>query len=254
KKQKFRGNQYSDEQCSIFASTSAAKLQKSGDRGFDVHSDPTMNYCIVQFALVFFCSLQIMLNCKQCNNDVVFTKYGQRGLQFKLGVKCLCEERYVNSYPMIGTGYEIVKDLVITRLAMHAPTLLYRLALMDLGQGLNFATYYRIIDSISTAVKTVFESERCLGSNTQNNNESFNSSVWNTAPKRIFCGKTILEIAAHTAACIFNEGFDPILKIMELMGITIGPDAVRFVETRNKERIRIAKRRAAAPKRPRREE
>ncbi|GIY08120.1 uncharacterized protein CDAR_429331 [Caerostris darwini] len=31
--------------------------------------------------------------------------------------------------------------------------------------------------------------ERCLGSNTQNNNESFNSCVWQLAPKHQFAGK-----------------------------------------------------------------
>ena len=31
--------------------------------------------------------------------------------------------------------------------------------------------------------------ERCLGSNTQNNNESFNACVWQLAPKHQFAGK-----------------------------------------------------------------
>lgn len=30
--------------------------------------------------------------------------------------------------------------------------------------------------------------ERCLGGNTQNNNESFNSTVWRLAPKHLHCG------------------------------------------------------------------
>ena len=54
--------------------------------------------------------------------------------------------------------------------------------------------------------------ERCLGANTQNNNESFNACVWNIVPKHMFVGKTILEIAAFSAACVFNEGTCTTLK------------------------------------------
>ncbi|KAL3278930.1 hypothetical protein HHI36_016448 [Cryptolaemus montrouzieri] len=38
----------------------------------------------------------------------------------------------------------------------------------------------------------------------------------------IIIGKNVLEIATYTAACIFNEGFPPVLKTMEVMGVTIG--------------------------------
>ena len=54
--------------------------------------------------------------------------------------------------------------------------------------------------------------ERCLGANTQKNNESYNSCVWNIVPKHKFVAKKILEIAAYSAACIFNEGLFPIFK------------------------------------------
>ncbi|GIY80919.1 uncharacterized protein CDAR_70691 [Caerostris darwini] len=59
--------------------------------------------------------------------------------------------------------------------------------------------------------------ERCLGSNTQNNNESFISCVWQLAPKHQFAGKKKLS----DAACTFNEGFTAILNIMDVMGIII---------------------------------
>lgn len=71
----------------------------------------------------------------------------------------------------------------------------------------------------------------CLGGNTQNNNESFNSLVWNFASKHNFTGKKVLEIATLTAACIFNEGFLPVLKIMELMGVTIGQTARNYSDS-----------------------
>ncbi|KAG5880222.1 hypothetical protein JTB14_014727 [Gonioctena quinquepunctata] len=79
--------------------------------------------------------------------------------------------------------------------------------------------------------------ERCLGANTQNNNESYNSCVWNIAPKHKFVGKKTLEIAALSAACIFNEGLLPILKVMEVMGVRIGPEARHFADRANNRRV-----------------
>lgn len=86
--------------------------------------------------------------------------------------------------------------------------------------------------------------ERCLGGNTQNNNECFNSTVWAMAPKHVFNGKKIVKIACLTAACIFNEGFSPVLKIMEVMGITIGQTAMQFATMRDQHRIVRANRRS----------
>ena len=79
--------------------------------------------------------------------------------------------------------------------------------------------------------------ERCLGANTQNNNESFNSCVWMIAPKHMFVGKNVIEIAAFSAAIMFNEGLNPILKVMEVMGIQIGPTAHQHTENVNTIRI-----------------
>lgn len=78
--------------------------------------------------------------------------------------------------------------------------------------------------------------EKCLGANTQNNNESYNSCVWSIAPKHKFVAKQTLEIAAHCAACVFNEGLLPILKIMEVMGVKIGTKARQYVEIVNEKR------------------
>ncbi|XP_039956397.1 uncharacterized protein LOC120772072 [Bactrocera tryoni] len=95
------------------------------------------------------------------------------------------------------------------------------------------------------AIKPIYESLsdenlllRCLGSETQNNNESLNSLIWTFAPKYIHSGTRTIEIANYFAVCIFNEGFLPILKIMSIMGITIGPEAYAFAEKRDKTRIR----------------
>ena len=88
--------------------------------------------------------------------------------------------------------------------------------------------------------------ERCLGNNTQNNNESFNACVWHLVPKHIFAGRKIVEIATYTSACVFNEGFNTVLKIMEVMGVTIGPAALQIARRHDNARI------AQAPTLPKR--
>lgn len=82
---------------------------------------------------------------------------------------------------------------------------------------------------VQTAIKNIYKDlsskdllEKCLGDNTQNNNESFNSTIWRLAQKHIHCGSKIIEITPFLAVGIFNEGFYAIKKCMTLMGIIIG--------------------------------
>lgn len=82
--------------------------------------------------------------------------------------------------------------------------------------------------------------ERCLGGNTQNNNECFNSVLWRMAPKHIFCTAKTIELAAFLSACVFNEGFVSLLRVMEVMGITIGLQAKASVDTRDDTRVHKA--------------
>ena len=85
--------------------------------------------------------------------------------------------------------------------------------------------------------------ERCLGGNTQNNNESFNGLLWHFAPKHIYHGPKTVEIAAYLATGIFNEGYYAILKIFEIMGIAIGPIAKSYADKRDDSRINVAEKR-----------
>jgi len=63
-------------------------------------------------------------------------------------------------------------------------------------------------------------------------------------PKNIFSGRKILEIAAYTAACVFNEGFCTLLNIMQVMGVTIGPAAMQLARKQDVHRIDQANRRS----------
>ena len=80
---------------------------------------------------------------------------------------------------------------------------------------------------------------------TQNNNESLNSLIWTFAPKHIHPGTQTIQISTFVAVCIFNEGFIPILKILSVMGITIGSEAHAFAVRRNEVRIERSELRAS---------
>lgn len=126
KKRTFHGNQHSNEIGTSFASTSAKKLKTSKDNSFDVSCDDSVSYCFIQFALVFS-ALQTIVQYKQCNSDIKFTKYGQRGLGFKIKIQCLCEDRVIDSCKMINNAYEVNRRFVyVMRLLGDYLTLVYK--------------------------------------------------------------------------------------------------------------------------------
>lgn len=116
-------------------------------------------------------------------------------------------------------------------------------------------------DQIQPLLKKVYEDlttedllERCIGADTQNSNEAFNSCVWHLVPKNMFAGKKIVEIASYCAACTFNEGFQPLLKVMETMGVTIGRNAAELAKLRDRNRIQAANRQSLNSSKERRTE
>ena len=63
---------------------------------------------------------------------------------------------------------------------------------------------------------------KCLHGQTQNVNEAFNQIVWKRAPKDVFVGKNIFQMAVASAVVSFNDGASGIIKIMQEIGLTIG--------------------------------
>lgn len=86
--------------------------------------------------------------------------------------------------------------------------------------------------------------ERCIGGHTQNANESFNATIWRLAPKHLNVGIKIIEIAAYIAACVFNEDYNSVLKIMNILEIKIGQQCRMFAEMYNEKRINRQERRS----------
>ena len=64
--------------------------------------------------------------------------------------------------------------------------------------------------------------EKCLHGRTQNFNEAFNAFVWKRAPKDVFVGKSVLDIAVAYAVVAFNDGAAGIINIMDKIGLYAG--------------------------------
>ena len=90
----------------------------------------------------------------------------------------------------------------------------------------------------SCIFNSIIQLEQCLGSEIQNNNETLNSLIWTFTPKHIYARTQTIQISTFLAVYIFNEDFTPILKILSVMGITIGPEAHAFAVLRRDE-VRI---------------
>lgn len=106
-----------------------------------------------------------------------------------------------------------------------------------------------ICNEVFEAIKPVYEElsnddllTRCIGGFTQNNNESFNSTVWALAPKTISSGKLILDIATNIATCVYNDGFSSIMHIIDIMGMKIGSHSYNLCLEVDAERIKQAER------------
>lgn len=108
-------------------------------------------------------------------------------------------------------------------------------------------------EEVQEYVKPIFERltekellMRCLGKNTQNNNESYNKTLWSIIPKHNFVGREVTELAAHVSLSLFNEGRMTLLKMMEVMGCDIGTMAFNYCQKKDEERIKIAEKAATA--------
>ena len=64
--------------------------------------------------------------------------------------------------------------------------------------------------------------EKCMHGRTQNVNEAFNAFVWKRAPKDIYVGRNVLEIAVASAVVAYNDGASGILNVMKNAGLHIG--------------------------------
>ncbi|XP_026828856.1 uncharacterized protein LOC113562728, partial [Ooceraea biroi] len=155
KKRQFRGNQHTAEQDSEFTSTSAKKLRTAKDIDFPVSNE--FGYCILNFFAVFSTIASLVI-CKNCKRNMQFSQTPNRGLGFKIYVKCSCNEVYINSSPFINNAYEINRRIVfVLRICgVGREGLNLFCSLMDICQGIAANTYYACLENIYVAASAVY--------------------------------------------------------------------------------------------------
>ena len=84
-------------------------------------------------------------------------------------------------------------------------------------------------EAVIKAVKPIYldlinpvELKGCLHGLTQNQNESFNSMIWERAPKTTYCGYDKLEFAVYDACAHFNYGREATIDILRIMNVDAG--------------------------------
>lgn len=70
-----------------------------------------------------------------------------------------------------------------------------------------------------------------------------NSKIWKIAPKTVFCGSEIINIAAYFAVCTYNDGASNVLEILKQLNIIIDPMSLKWSEMSNDIRVAAADRR-----------
>ena len=87
--------------------------------------------------------------------------------------------------------------------------------------------------------------EKCLHGKTQNQNESFNGTIWNRLPKSTYVGREQFEIGVYDAVAHFNVGSKAAVLVFEKLGMRPGMHMMQGCATKNAKRISKAKRQSA---------
>lgn len=156
-----------------FMSTSAKKLK--GDDKQHVPEEATLQYSIIDFALVFS-TLSCFVRCsniiksaseeKLCNGKVDFKQCSKFGLGFKIVVECeRCQPKYILSCQQIGRMYELNRRFIFVMriLGLGLAGCKKFCGLMDISSTfLNQSTYdfyiSKIYECIAIVTETLFSS------------------------------------------------------------------------------------------------
>lgn len=121
--------------------------------------DHTFGYCILEFSSVFS-SISEAIVCKHCNGKITFLQSNERGVGFKLLMKCECDSaKTINSSPMIKNAYKINRRLVFTLriLGIGGEGFDKFCGFMDVGNGIGNEGYQSCVNHIHVAASEVSE-------------------------------------------------------------------------------------------------
>lgn len=122
----------------------------------------------------------------------------------------------------------------------------YRLAIKN-KEHYDHNQHFHLPPDVMSFIKPVFRDlsdknllARCLKGQTQNQNESFNSVVWNHIPKTTFVHLRTLKLGINMAVCSFNDGGIGICKILINCGLKPGNHLIRTMKQLDLQRIKKA--------------
>ena len=72
---------------------------------------------------------------------------------------------------------------------------------------------------------------------TQNQNESFNSTIWQRCPKTEFCSAIKVEIGVNLAVISFNAGQVLFAALQEQLRVTVSPLTMQYLSSRDNHRV-----------------
>lgn len=75
--------------------------------------------------------------------------------------------------------------------------------------------------------------ERCVLGATQNQNECFNSLIWNRCPKTSFSSVVIVKIAVDFAVITFNSGQGALRGLLRRLGYNESPTLMKFLDSKD---------------------
>ena len=105
-------------------------------------------------------------------------------------------------------------------------------------------TWFRFVSRYNKPIylDLIKESElkKCLQGKTQNQNESFNSMIWERAHKTTYCSFDKLEFAVYDAVANFNDGRQASIDILEHLNIRSGYHTATMCFMLNKRRKYLA--------------
>ncbi|KAG8236461.1 hypothetical protein J437_LFUL016912 [Ladona fulva] len=117
------------------ANVSARKIKTAAD---DIVVNLTHCYRIIEFFSVFSALSDISV-CRKCKQKQTFGEVNNRGLGFKISVKCLCGTLLIKSGPFVNNGYEINRRIVFSmRLLGELHQVLHTVSMAATWSGLRF--------------------------------------------------------------------------------------------------------------------
>jgi len=137
------------------ANTSAKKLKASVS---DIVVNLSFYYQIIEFVSVFSAISDIAI-CRRCKQKLSFGQLGERGLGFKISVKCMCGTTLIDSGSFIRNSFEINQRVVFAMrlLGVAREGINIFCGIMDLGQGLSKKSYKDIVQHTYESTKKVFD-------------------------------------------------------------------------------------------------